>query len=171
MGWFLPCIIFKSPTLGYSDSILALLISDLFLCIDRIGVHWSLYLSLGVISNCWLTVYKLDIQIYVSCRLEEGCGKGSGCLQLIFENNQLFCFIKISFKFFAQYFLCWSLTCVFLFTVSALINHEMFPQVWFQIFCGLYSNCTYIFWFPAGWWNDIVIVPVVLLYLDLSWSS
>ena len=66
-----------------------------------------------------------------------------------------------------------SLIVDFLFVIigSAFIRPETFPQVWLQILCGPYPNCTYGFDSPITLWKVVVRVHVdcICLLKPIDW--
>ena len=89
------------------------LIVDLFIWINRISVHWSWNLSLGVSENFLWVLSKLDIQICSPCRFVKFFGKVSGWFSELFASIYCFAWSKISFKFFVQALFRWFFICVY----------------------------------------------------------
>ena len=67
-----------------------------------------------------------------------------------------------SISSFRPYFFCCWLVCI-IFIVSAFIDTETFPQVWFKIFIGPYPNQTYRFASPEGLWKVVARVPFFVI--------
>ena len=57
------------------------------------------------------------------------------------------------------------------FIISALIDNDTCPWVWLQIVCGMYTDRTYGFTFPAGLGNILVVGAVWRFYLTCGFSG
>ena len=86
-------IIHQVLLFGVFVIIFSSLIVDLFVHIDRISVHWSRKLSLGVLSNFLWDVSKMYIRIYFPRRFVEGRVEGAGWVFRLVCFNLLLCFI------------------------------------------------------------------------------
>ena len=78
--------------------IFASLIVDLFLSINRISVHWSWSLSLGVLENFLWAISKPDINILFPHRFVEGSGEGGGWVFILVCFNWLIWLIQDIFQ-------------------------------------------------------------------------
>ena len=84
-------------------------------------------------------------------------------LRLFIHQVFFFGFSKISFKIFVQAFFCWFLLVCIIFIGSAFIDPETCPQLWLQIFSGLYPSQTYGFASSVGLWKVVSRVPVIVI--------
>ena len=89
LWWFIIRLMFFSVLF----IIFVSLIVDMFICIDRISVHWYWNLSSSVIENYLWAISKPDIRILSPNRFVKGCVKGSGWVFRLVYFNCLIYFI------------------------------------------------------------------------------
>ena len=127
---FIIFIICQVLLFGFLFIMFALLIVDLFVCIDWIRVYWYWNLSSSMLANCMWDVCKPDILILpapgglskVMVRVPVGC-------QYFFASIDCFAWSKSpSSSQFMPYFVYFWLVCI-IFIISAFIDPETCPQV------------------------------------------
>ena len=161
---FLRLFIHQVLLFGFLVIIFVSLIVDLFICIDRISVHWYQKLSLGVIWK--FSVGRIQIG-HTDFLPPQVCGRSwQGCLLGVLTCLlQLIAFIDLKYpssSSLKHYFVDFWPVCI-IFIGSEFIDTETCPRVWLKIFIGPYPNRTHGFSSPKGLWKVVARVPVFVI--------
>ena len=91
----------------------AFLIIDLFFCVNRVSVHWSRNLYLGVIKIVCGTYTNQTYRFSSPTVLWKVVTRVTVDCNCLLTSIDWFDWYKISFKFSTKYYFCWYLTCVY----------------------------------------------------------